>query len=181
MKETFARNKVLSLLVLILLLTNILLVVFFVYMKHDAPVETGRKDDRGPGRGVGDVEQILQKQVGFSEDQMAHYKDLKDRHWERIKPLFGEMRIAKDKFYGMIDHSIETDSSVVAVADSIAFKQKQLDLATFRHFRQVRDLCTPDQRPAFDSLVHDAVIRRMTGPWRKNPKDNKEDSTKLKQ
>lgn len=176
MKETFARNKVLSLLVLILLLTNILLVVFFVYMKQAGPPQSGaHKDDRGPG-GKNEVEQMLEKQVGFTPEQMTTYKELKERHWDKMKPIFGEMRDAKETFFKMIDHSIETDSIVIAAADSIAARQKEMDLATFRHFRQVRDLCTPEQRPAFDSLVHQSIMRKMTG--RKNPKEAKEDSLK---
>ena len=168
MKETFARNKVLSILVIILLLTNILLLVFFVWAK---PGEPHRKNEWGKG---GDVMQILEKQVGFSADQMAQYKQLKDQHWERMKPYFGEMRTAKDNFYKLLNASSVTDSAVNAAADTIAAKQKQIDLQTFRHFTQVRDLCTPEQRPAFDSLVQQ-VVRRMSGPWRKGP-PSKEDS-----
>lgn len=166
MKEAFARNKVLSVLVLILLLTNILLVVFFVWMKPSSgdPGRSGR-DDRGPG-----VTELLKKQVGFTDGQMTQYKALKEQHWDKMKPYFGELRTAKDRFYGLLSSSVAADSlTIVSAADSIAAKQKQIDMQTFRHFRQVRNICTPAQQPAFDSMVQQ-VIRRMSGPWKKTVK-----------
>lgn len=175
MKETFTRNKMLSVLVLILLLTNILLLVFFVRMKPDHdPKKTENRDDRNKGS----VMQLLEKQVGFNEDQMVQYKALKDQHWDKMKPYFGEMRNAKDRFYKLLGSSMAADSIVVSsAADSIAAKQKQIDMQTFRHFREIRDICTPQQQPAFDSMVQQ-VLRRMNGPWKKS--SSKTDSTKNK-
>lgn len=175
MKETFTRNKVLSVLVLILLLTNILLLVFFVRMKPSgaAPGKMERDD-----RDKGGVTQLLEKQVGFTPDQMAQYKTLREQHWDKMKPYFGEMRTAKDRFYRLLSTSVAGDSlAVSAAADSIAAKQKQIDMQTFRHFRQVRNICTPAQQPAFDSMVQQ-VIRRMNGPWKKNTSKEKNDSSK---
>lgn len=167
MKETFARNKVLSVLVLVLLLTNILLLVFFVWKKPE-PRPAFKKDSRG------DVMQILEKEVGFDSVQMDQYKKLKDQHWDKMRPYFGEMRSAKNNFYKLLNQSAVPDSVVNRYADSIAAKQKQMDLQTFRHFQQVKAICTPEQQPRFDSLVQQ-VIKRMSGPRRSQAK---EDSTK---
>lgn len=167
----------LSVLVLILLLTNILLLVFFVWMKPDDQKQQGRDDHDNKG---GSVMQLLEKQVGFTPDQMAQYKSLKEQHWDIMKPYFGEMRSAKDNFYQLLSNSMRADSLVIsAAADSIAVKQKQIDMQTFRHFRQVRNICTPQQQPAFDSMVQQ-VIRRMNGPWKRSSSKDKNDSLKTK-
>lgn len=169
MKETFARNKVLSLLVLVLLLTNILLVVFFVFMKPEAPKPSFKRDPHT------DVMRVLEKEVGFNAQQMEEYKKLKDQHWDRMKPYFGEMRAARNNFYKLLNQASVPDSVVNRLADSVAAKQKQMDLQTFRHFSQVKALCTPEQQPKFDSLVQQ-VIKKMGG--RKPGRDEKEDSTR---
>lgn len=166
MKETFARNKVLSLLVLVLLVTNILLLVFFVW-KKPSPKQVINKSR-------GDVMQILEKEVGFDEKQMEQYKKLKDQHWDKIKPYFGEMRNARNNFYNLLNLASVSDSAISSAADSIAAKQKLIDLQTFRHFQQVKAICTPEQQPKFDSLVQQ-VIKRMGGPRRSQ---QKEDSTR---
>ncbi len=165
MKETFVRNKVLSVLVIILLLTNLLLLFFFVWNKPDEGV-------KGPVRGRGEVTQLLEKEVGFSKQQLDQYKQLKDQHWERMKPSFGELRIARDNLYKLLNESSVPDSVVTAAADSIGARQVVIDLQTFRHFREVRSLCTPEQLPRFDSVVQH-VMKKMNN-FRKSPP--KEDS-----
>lgn len=170
MKETFARNKILSLLLLFLLLTNIGMLVFFVYTKPEAP-HNNKKNDWGKG---GEMSQALEKQVGFSTDQLAKYKSLKEQHWNNLKPYFGEMRTAKDDFFKLITTAVP-DSVINAAADSIAAKQKKIDLQTFHYFQQLRGICTPQQQPAFDSVVSQ-VIKKMNAMGRKSPP--KEDSLK---
>lgn len=171
MKETFARNKVLSLLVLVLLLTNILLLVFFVWAKPEPPRpgSSGAKSDRGG------VTQILEKEVGFNAEQMEQYKKLKDQHWDKMKPYFGELRNARNNFYKLLNQASVPDSVINSAADSIAAKQKQMDLQTFRHFQQVKAICTPEQQARFDTLVQQVIKRMGGGPRRSQPK---EDSTR---
>ncbi len=119
--------------------------------------------------------QLLEKEVGFDKSQLESYKQLKEQHWDRMKPSFTEMRNAKDDFYKLLSRSSVPDSVINAAADTIAARQKQIDLQTFRHFQQVRALCTPEQQPRFDSVVQ-LVLKKMNGPWRKG--GPKEDSTR---
>lgn len=158
MREAFAKHKVLSVLVILLLLTNLFLVFFIVWKKPEDP---------GKGRPPrGEVMQLLEKEVGFDSAQLNAYRQLKEQHWERIKPSFTEMRNAKDNFYKLLSSASVPDSVVNAMADTIALRQKNMDLQTFRHFQQVRALCTPEQQPRFDSVVQ-LVLKKMNGPWRK--------------
>ncbi|RPD39385.1 Spy/CpxP family protein refolding chaperone [Chitinophaga barathri] len=167
MRETFARNKVLSVLVIILLLTNLLLLFFFVWR---TPEEAPKSNNKGRG----EVLQLLEKQVGFSKEQLEQYKQLKDQHWERLKPSFGELRAARDSFYILLKQDSVPDSVLTAAADSIGAKQVTIDLQTYRHFREVRSLCTPEQLPQYDSVVQH-VMKKMNN-FRKSPP--KEDSLK---
>lgn len=170
MKETFARNKILSLLLLFLLLTNIGMLVFFVYTKPEPSYN--KKNDKDKG---GEMLQALEKQVGFSPDQLTQYKNLKEQHWNNLKPYFGEMRNAKDDFFKLINTAVP-DSVINAAADTIAAKQKKIDLQTFHYFQQLRGICTPQQQPAFDAVISQ-VIKKMNAMGRKSPPP-KEDSVK---
>jgi hypothetical protein len=45
----------------------------------------------------------------------------------------------------------------------IANNQKQIELVTYKHFSQVRDICTDAQKTEFDKIIGD-VTRMMNGP-----------------
>ena len=165
------KSRILGVLVVILLVTNVAMLVFFVFLKP-APAQ---KQNRS-GRGGFDVGVILEKEVGFNEDQMGSYNRLREQHWNKMKPFFNEMRTAKDSFYQQLYRSSVPDSVISTYGDAIGRKQKDVDMQIFRHFQQVRGLCTDEQRPRFDSLINQ-VIRKMSGPYRKD-RGERGDSTK---
>ena len=88
---------------------------------------------------------MLQKEVGFNEEQTAKYKELKDKQRERIRPMYDNMRKAKDSLFRLLSYPDTPDSVVNKAADVIAQQQKELDIETFNHFKRVRTLCTPGQ------------------------------------
>ncbi|UYQ94363.1 hypothetical protein MKQ68_04575 [Chitinophaga horti] len=163
------KSRILGILVVILLATNVAMLVFFVFLKPQPPQKQGK------GRGGYDVAVILEKEVGFSKQQMDTYNHLREQHWEKMKPSFMAMRTAKDSFYQQLYLDGVADSVVNRYGDTIAYRQKSIDMQIFRHFQQVRGLCTDEQRPRFDSLVNQ-VIRKMSGPYRRD-KGERPDST----
>jgi protein CpxP len=162
-----AKNKVLLIIVAVLLLTNIGMLVFLLKMKPPG--------GRGP-RGWEGTGAFLEKKVGFNQDQLKAYQELRSHHWEKMRPLLGGMRGAKENFYRLLYKPDLTDSLLNRYADSIGVKQQAIDLQTFHHFQQVRGLCSPEQRQRFDSLVHE-VIYKMSVPYRRGgPRERKGDS-----
>lgn len=167
------KSRMLGILVVILLITNVAMLVFFVFLKPTPPQGQNRAK-----RGGYDVTVFLEKEVGFTKAQMAAYDSLRTQHWNTMKPNFNGMRIAKDSFYQQLYRASVADSVINAYGDSIALKQKAIDMQVFRHFQQVRNLCTDDQRPKFDSLINQ-VIRKMSGPYKRD-KPEQNDSIKVK-
>lgn len=167
------KSRMLGILVVILLITNVAMLVFFVFLKPAPPQGANRAK-----RGGYDVTVFLEKEVGFTKAQMAAYDSLREQHWNIMKPYFNGMRIAKDSFYHQLYRDHVADSLVNAYGDSIALKQKAIDMQVFRHFQQLRNLCTDEQRPKFDSLVNQ-VMRKMSGPYKRD-KPEAIDSTKMK-
>lgn len=163
-----SRTKILLFLVGILLLANIVMLVFFV----------GKKSPEKPpashygGRSRSEVmRELLRDSVGFSQQQLAQFDQLRQTHRESVKQLFDEMRIAKLGFYKL---TAPADSAALSTAaEAIAQKQKQLDLTFFKHFQDVRQLCTPDQTARYDSLVQKIVRRMVSG--RGEPRQKKDD------
>ena len=160
------RTKILTFLVGILLLTNIALVVFFVGKGPE------KQQRRGGDRSAA-VREFLKDSVGFNEQQLAQYDQLRQQNRDNMRPLFEDLGNAKMAYYKFINQPAG-DSAGQAAAALIGEKQKVLDMAFFNHFRQVRELCTPDQQVKYDSMVQQ-VIRRMVAPPRRG--DHKQRKT----
>ncbi|MGB8190515.1 MAG: hypothetical protein WCF67_01290 [Chitinophagaceae bacterium] len=169
-----SRNKVLLFLVGILLLTNIVLVIFFVGKKDKPDHNNGPRPSRAAV-----MKGYLKDSVGFDEQQLARYEDVRDRHDENMKSLFEQMRNAKLEFYKLINNPGATDSASSAAAAAIGQKQQAVDLAFFNHFREVRMLCRPDQQPKYDSLVQ-RIVRKMVWPQKRGDSRDKKESKILK-
>lgn len=168
-----SRNRVLISLVILLLLTNIAMLLYFTaFEKH--PARPNRNDNRrGPVTG------FLQNELGFSKAQMDTVDSLKKEHRMAIKPFFDELGKSKDNFYRLIGQPGLNDSMLNASAEEIGKKQAALDLQFFKDFISFRKLCTEEQLPKFDSVMPN-LASRMMQPWQKNNNPRKKDSSSTK-
>jgi Spy/CpxP family protein refolding chaperone len=141
--------------IVFLLITNIAMLVFFVVLSK--PAERRQRNHESNG-----MYKSLQNEVGFSENQLKQYQALKDQQMKTVRPKFNEVRQSKKDFYELISSAQVSDSALNADADSIAQKQKNLDMQMFQYFKNVRKICTDEQTEKFDSLMK-KVIGRMVG------------------
>jgi periplasmic protein CpxP/Spy len=164
-----SRYKVLLLLVGILLLTNGVLLLFFVGKKEPKEKQHTRRDRSAVMR------EFLKDSVGFNDQQLAQFDQVREQHQQNVRTLFEDMRKAKLSFYQLFNQGSSADSANQAAASVIAEKQKALDLAFFNHFREVRTLCQPEQLPRYDSLIQQIVRRMVSPPRRGDPKQKKDE------
>ncbi len=157
------KTKSLITIIIFLLITNIAMLVFFVMQSK--PAERRQRNHESNG-----MYNSLQNEVGFSKDQLNQYKALREQQMKKVHPMFDEVREAKKDFYGLMNSSQISDSLVNADADSIAQKQKHLDLQMFGYFKNVRAICTDAQKPKFDSLMKKVVIRMIGRPGQPHKK-----------
>lgn len=153
--NSLTKNKALVSIIIFLLITNIAMLLFFLELNK--PVQRN-----GHGRDQNGMSGMLQKDVGFTKEQLDSYQALRKEQFEKGHPLFDDLRNAKMDFYNLIYTAQVSDSSVNKAADLIAEKQEMLDLQMFKHLKMVRNICTPDQLQKFDSTIKKVLIR-MTG------------------
>lgn len=120
------------------------------------------------GRDQNGMSGMLQKDVGFTRDQLDTYQVLRKDQLDSIHILFDEVRKAKMNFYNLIYTPNVADSTLISAADEIAVRQKNLDLHMINHFKKVRNICSPDQVQKFDSSIK-KIIARMVGKSGRNP------------
>lgn len=144
-------NKILTIAVVLLLITNIALVFFMI-----------REKDKHTGRyagGKGDPSEMMAKELNMTEQQKKEHKQLKDEHFKNIKPLFDSLRAAKTAFFSLIKDSAVSDSMLNAYSQRISERQSIIDKFTFAHFKRVRNLFTAEQQPKFDEFVQKMMQR----------------------
>ena len=146
--STSSKSKLLSVAVIILLLTNIAMLVFFFCCKGPA-----KKNQRSGGRETM-VKEFLQKEIGFTAQQVQQYDTLSKQHREKIKASFEEMKTAKENMYKEIGSSAFSDSVITATAAKSSAMQKEMEVKMLLHFKEIRNLCTPKQQSKFDSLFY---------------------------
>jgi protein CpxP len=159
-----SKKRSLVFIIIFLLLTNIGVLGYFLWYKK---LPKNPSSDKRNG-----IALALQKDVGFDDQQVAEYRILKEKQWASIKPMFEEMRKAKDSLYRLLSNENANDSLVYATAEVIAQKQKTIDLQAFTHFKQIRALCKPEQLVKYDSLVQ-RLVRKMGKPRSEQKKEEK--------
>lgn len=171
MNET-SKNRLLILVIAFLLLTNISMIIF-CFMR--SPDRKGSHQEEKMKRGDG-VTEMLRNQVGFTDEQMKQYEQLRNDHWKRMKPLFDSIRLSKQEFYKLLSQPSLQDTAWQRAANRIGETQKAIDMELFDHFRQVKAICTPPQQPKYDSLVQ-TVVGKMMFAFRKGGPSFRKDST----
>jgi protein CpxP len=153
-----SKNRSLILLIVILLLTNIAVLAYFLWPKTPEKLS-------GPDRNRYKLLEPLKNEVGFSDSQIAEYKKIRDGRAGRIKGKVDDLRRVRDSLYILLSVDKPDESSLNRAADSIAYRQKLLDLETFEHFKLLRKICTPDQEVKYDSMVQ-RIVHRWGSPIR---------------
>ncbi|HET7119088.1 MAG TPA: hypothetical protein VFI29_21525 [Hanamia sp.] len=154
--NNITKTKSLVAIIIFLLITNIAMLIFFIVLSK--PVDKRQRNHEYNG-----MYNSLQNEVGFSKDQLDQYQALRKVQREKVRPLFNELRNTKKNFYGLMYNQSISDSFLNADADSIAQKQKTLDIQMFNYFKSIRNICTPGQIQKFDSAINRQVMRMVGG------------------
>ena len=164
MINSSSKTRRLVVIIIILLITNLAILAYFLWPK---PAANGPK----PGYGLTET---LKREVGLDTVQLKELERLRREHWKKMRPLFEDLHTTKNNFYQLLKSPETPDSVINKAATLIGEKQKLIDLQVFSHFRTSRLVCTPEQRPKYDSLVQ-ISIKRMAGPSRNNRNRDSQD------
>lgn len=148
-----SRNKILVLIIAALLISNLTVLGFLLW---------GKNCDRKPSERGKSFSDYFEKQLEFTPEQVTKFHQLRDAHFENIRPYLKDVRAAKDSLFSLMRIPNVSDSAVEKAANDLAQKEKAQELQGFRHFRSVRELCTNEQKIKFDSLMN-KIINRSFG------------------
>lgn len=117
---------------------------------------------KGPRHHKGDpIAQTLKNEVGFDDEQLAAFQDLKEGHREKIEDIHQSNRDLREQL-----HSVESNNANLAdsLSSALGANIASIELVTWQHFQDIRALCTEEQKDKLDDLLHS--IARKLGPPR---------------
>ncbi len=133
----------------ILLIANIVLLSVFLSDKPD-----GKK-----GEHKNQMTDFLQKEIRFNDEQMAEFEFIKSDHRSQVKELFDKMRSNKEQAFKELGTKSFSDSAIINAATYSAMQQKDLEIQMLKHLKDIRNICTPQQRAKFDTGFYKVMNR----------------------
>lgn len=167
MSSFIKNNKGLLIVVVVLLVSNIGLLAYFLVWK--------KPEQMGPPRGNFSVVEHMKKEIGFNDEQSAQFRLLLEQNRDSMKQYSEQVKQAKSALYKLLQDPQASDSAVLLAGNRLAQEQEAMELVMFRHFQRVRKLCTDSQVVKFDTMV-----TRMSNraPWSRRGSAPKPETSK---
>jgi hypothetical protein len=152
----FNRNKWWAVAFLLLIALNIATLTALWLLKDKRP---------GPPPAVmqSGVVDFLTKELGFDSLQKQKLVALYKEHQNKMQEVRKGNREAKDAFFSLLQQHDIPDSVIQKAAQASARYDSETDVLTFRHFQQIRNLCTDTQKEKFDGVIKQ-VLRMIAPP-----------------
>jgi protein CpxP len=139
---------------LLLILNSTLLVLLLV--KHPEPKSSSPPMEHGGPR------DFLVHELNMDTAQQRKYDTLIKFHRAAMNKIQDDIRTNRDSLVSQLNNANFDTLKINSFAAKIGNDQSQIEKVTFHHFRRVREICTPQQQPKFDSVIREAL--RMMGP-----------------
>jgi periplasmic protein CpxP/Spy len=103
---------------------------------------------------------FIEDELKFNNNQKESFKMLKDKHFEEVLPLRDSIKTLKKEVFELIKADkfdrIAFDSKMIQISDKIHRNEAN----TMLHFREIRDMCSPEQKVLFD----EELIAKLSSP-----------------
>ncbi|GAB3006896.1 hypothetical protein GCM10027051_03100 [Niabella terrae] len=153
-----SRNRTLIFIIVLLLLTNIGVLSYFLFCN---------KKSEKPKEKSGFVG-ILKREIGFDETQVAEFQKIRELNWAVAKKNMKQIGKVKERLLELTHHTDTPDSAAQLLADSIGQLQSLVEFNAFKHIQLTRKICKPQQIAAYDSLMSRMVNRSRSSSGSKN-------------
>lgn len=151
------KTRFISILAAGLLLSNIALVayIFWGHMGHNPPPRQGHEGPRD----------IIIERLQFSDAQVAQYDKLIQQHRRAVNESDEQLVALKNALYATLTGlDVHAQDSLI---NAITQAQRDMEYVHYRHFEDIKKLCTPQQLTDFNALAAD--LASLFGPPRHKP------------
>lgn len=134
--------KVLSIISIGLVITNLILIWFFTFNRHHP-------------HGKDRPSKIIIEKLGFDAKQITEYEKLIDWHKTEIRKAEANLFDLKHELYATLinDSANRKDSLFIEISQA----QNAIEQIHYKHFNDIKQLCHPDQLSAFEELSEEVA------------------------
>lgn len=147
-------SKALLVIIIVLVIANIAGLAFFLLNKPGGGKLNGSEERKNAMLGY------LKKDIGFSAQQLVAYDSLIERHRKDMGPLFDSLKKEKEKRLYYIAQFAFADTAINTAVAKTAAKQQMLETKMLMHLKDVRNLCSEEQKITFDTSIYKMFTRR---------------------
>lgn len=137
-----SKNKIYSVLIIVLLLTNTILVGFMVLN----PKRQVRKENQSP-------KEVINKMLQFNEAQRAQYSSLVILHRSAVRAKDAQIHANKKNLYSLLTRDDLIKKQEDSIVNRLGNLQKEIEILHFKHFQDIKKICGPAQEDAFNKLA----------------------------
>ncbi len=95
--------------------------------------------------------QLIIQKLSFDQSQVAKYDELIQKHRDTIRQLERKIMDTKNQLYHTLaDGSPGAKDTLVAQLGAL---QKEIEMAHYRHFADIKNICRSDQQKKFTELT----------------------------
>jgi Spy/CpxP family protein refolding chaperone len=151
-------NRWLTGIIIVLVLMNAGLL--FTVWQMKPPFPPPGREQAPPPPGV----KMLREELHLSPAQDEQFRKLREQHEEDIQAMLDEIHACKDSAFRVVIRSGGDKEAAKKLMQRAGELQYRLDMATLEHLSALRAVCTPEQRPAFDSVFHHFIAPHGPAP-----------------
>ena len=142
----------LVIIIISLILSNIALGIGWWYSKQGHT--NSSKMERPSPMGA-----YLKKEICFSSEQLVQFDSLRSKKRRHDKEIYSGIKDSKQELFKSLGTQHFSDSAVNTTIEFAAEKQRILESSMIAALKEIRILCTDQQRAKFDTGFYKAFIR----------------------
>jgi protein CpxP len=146
------KNKILVIIIVALLVINIGMIIFIAKMHQ--PSGGFHNDVKAA------MPAFLQNEIGFSSEQMKQYDSINTVNCTTFNSLMDDLRKSRQQEFRAFASSGFNDSTIDSIALLSTQNKKNLETHLLQFAKAVRNICTPEQQPKFDSLLYKVLDKK---------------------
>jgi periplasmic protein CpxP/Spy len=95
----------------------------------------------------------IPKRLGFNESQKMAFENIKNEHFQRVRPIRDHIRMMKEKLWEVVKNDNLTDSLLKAQIAILGNEIQLNEYETLKHLLAIRNICTVSQKQIFDTEI----------------------------
>lgn len=121
---------------------------------------------------------FIESRLGFDEAQANKYQELRQTYFDQVRTYYEEIRNQKEALYTSLKRN--DVSRVDEITQNIGGLHAQIELLTFEHFSEVRQIGTEEQQLRFDTLMN-RMVDRAVQPFPRQGNNHRERRQRFRQ